>query len=172
MMDPVIERSYQKLQGNLEDLVKLYRSLLDVVRKEKEIYIKADLNELHEINQSKEAVLMKIKMVDTLRVKHAHELATAVGADTENPRLLDIAKYMKGETADRLRGLHSALDILLKRLTEINKENEEYAQKALKTLNGAMNNIKDTLSGKKTYEKKGQMKIGPDHAGNFVRKEA
>jgi flagellar biosynthesis/type III secretory pathway chaperone len=170
-MDAVIERSYSKLLGNLEDLIKFYRTLLDTVRKEKEIYIKADLKELHEINQSKETLLMKIKMVDTLRAKHAQELAVQIGADTENPRLLDLAKQLQGEPADRLRGLHSALDILLKRLTEINKENEQYAQKALSTLNGAMTNIKETLTGKKTYEKKGQMKLGPDKSGNFVRKE-
>ena len=170
-MDAIVERSYLKLKSNLEDLTKLYRTLLDTVRKEKEIYIKADLKQLHEINQTKEALLMKIKMVDTLRTKHAQELAVQIGADVENTRLLDIAKYLQGEAADRLRGLHAALDLLLKRLTEINKENEEYAQKALSTLTGAMTNIKDTLSGKKTYEKKGQMKQGPDQAGNFVRKE-
>lgn len=170
-MDATVERSYQKLLSNLEDLIKLYRTLLDTVRKEREIYVKADLKDLHDINQSKETLLMKIKMVDTLRLKHAQELATMIGADSENPRLLDLAKHLAGPQGDRLRSLHSALDILLKRLTEINKENEQYAQKALKTLNGAMNDIKDTLSGKKTYEKKGHMKSGPDTSGNFVRKE-
>jgi flagellar biosynthesis/type III secretory pathway chaperone len=166
-----VERSYSKLITNLEDLTKLYRSLLDVVRKEKEIYLNAKLEELHEINQSKEALLMKIKMVDTLRLKHAQELASLVGADAEAPRLLEIAKYVTPVQADRLRTLHAALDVLLKRLTEINKENEEYAQKALKTLNGAMNDIKETLAPKKTYGKKGQMTAGPETAGNFVRKE-
>lgn len=170
-MDALIERAFHKLTANLDDLIKLYRTLLDTVRKEKDIYIKADLKDLHEINQSKEALLMKVKMVDTLRVKHAQELAQVIGADVENPRLLDLAKHLPGESGDRLRGLHSALDILLRRLTEINRENEEYAQKALQTLNGAMSNIKETLTGKTTYEKKGHMKSGPDQAGNFVRRE-
>lgn len=170
-MNETIDRSYKKLLANLEDLTKLYRSLLDLVRKEKEIYLKANLDELHEINQSKETLLMKIKMVDTLRLKHAQELAGLLGTDNENPRLLDLAKHISGEPGDRLRGLHSALDILLKRLSDINKENEQYAQKALQTLNGAMNNIKETLAPKKTYEKKGQLKTGHEVAGNFVRKE-
>jgi flagellar biosynthesis/type III secretory pathway chaperone len=171
-MEATVERSYQKLLSNLEDLTKLYRTLLDMVRKEKDIYVKADLNDLHEVNQSKETLLMKIKMVDTLRLKHAQELATLLLADAENPRLLELAKRVGGEAGDRLRSLHSALDILLKRLTEINKENEEYAQRALQTLSGAMNNIKETLAPKKTYEKKGQLKTGPEISGNFVRKEA
>lgn len=171
-MDAGVERAHQKLVGNLEDLTKLYRTLLDFVRKEKDIYVKADLKDLHEINLQKEALLMKIKMLDTLRLKHAQELAGLIGADVENPRLLDIAKHMTGPASDRLRSLHSALDLLLKRLTDINKENEQYAQKALQTLNGAMTDIKDTLSGKTTYEKKGQIKQGPDKSGHFVSKEA
>lgn len=171
-MDSTTERSYLKLLSNLEDLTKLYRSLLEMVRKEKEIYVKADLNDLHEINQNKETLLMKIKMVDTLRMKHAQELATILLADPENPRLLELAKRIGGEQGDRLRSLHSALDILLKRLTDINKENEEYAQRALATLSGAMNNIKETLAPKKTYAKHGQLKTGPEVAGNFVKKEA
>ncbi len=171
-MDSTTERSYQKLLSNLEDLTKLYRSLLDMVRKEKEVYIKADLNDLHEINQGKETLLMKIKMVDTLRTKHAQELATILMADAENPRLLELAKRVGGEQGDRLRSLHSALDILLKRLTDINKENEEYAQRALATLSGAMNNIKETLAPKKTYAKQGQLKSGHEVSGNFVKKEA
>jgi hypothetical protein len=39
-------------------------------------------------------------------------------------------------------------------------------------LNGTMNDIKESLSGSKTYEKKGQYKTGPEHTGNFVSKEA
>ena len=65
-----------------------------------------------------------------------------------------------------------ALDILIKRITDINKENEEYASSALATVNGALGNIKDSLSGKKTYGGKGQVKQGPQVSGNFVSKEA
>ena len=35
-MDATVERAFQKLESNLEDLTKIYRSLLYIVRKEKE----------------------------------------------------------------------------------------------------------------------------------------
>jgi len=170
-MDANLERTYSKLVANLEDLTKLYRALLDLVRKDKEFLVAAKRDELEQNNQAKEALVSKLRMTDVLRSKYATELATLVGADVESPRLLEIAQKMGGAEGDRLRSIHSALDLLIKRISEINRENDEFAQSALKTLNGALNNIKDTVSGKKTYERKGQMKSGPQQAGNFVRKE-
>lgn len=171
-MESAVERNYQRLVTNLEELTKLYRQLLDVVRQEKELLVKADMDKLKENNEAKEALLFKIKSIDALRVRYASELAGQVRADTDHPRLLEIAKNLGGAEGERLRVIHSALDLLIKRLSTINKENEEVAQSALTNLGGALNNIKDTLSGKKTYEKKGQMQRGPENAGHFVSKEA
>lgn len=173
MMDATVDRAFQKLEANLEELTKIYRALLDIVRKEKEILLKADREALDESNKLKEELLFKLRSQDSLRSRYAMELATLIGADAENPRLLELAQKMAGtKAADRLRTQHAALDILIKRITEINKDNEEYAKSALNTLNGALDNIKETLSGKKTYEKKGGYKSGPQVSGNFVSKEA
>ena len=172
-MDATVERAFHKLEANLEELTKIYRSLLDIVRKEKELLLKADRDALEESNKLKEELLFKLRAQDSLRSRYAMELATMVGADIENPRLLELAQKLAGTpAADRLRTQHAALDILIKRITEINKDNEEYAKSALNTLNGALDEIKDTVSGKKTYGGKGQYKQGPQVSGNFVSKEA
>ena len=165
-MDATVERAFHKLEANLEELTKIYRSLLDIV-------LKADRDALDESNKLKEELLFKLRAQDSLRSRYAMELATMVGADIENPRLLELAQKLAGTpAADRLRTQHAALDILIKRITEINKDNEEYAKSALNTLNGALDEIKDTVSGKKTYGGKGQYKQGPQVSGNFVSKEA
>jgi len=170
-IDTSKDRSFQRLVANLEEMTTLYRHLLDLVRKEKQLLIDADMDKLHENNETKENLLYKIKAIDGLRFRYAAELASLVHADHEQPRLLDIAKNLGGPEGDRLRVIHSALDLLIKRLSTLNKENEEVAQSALKNLNGALGNIKDTLSGKKTYGAKGQVQRGPEQAGHFVRKE-
>lgn len=172
-MDPIAERAYQKLEANLEELTKTYRQLLDVVRKEKEILVLADRDALEVSNLLKEELLYKLKAQDSLRSRYAMDLAALVGADVENPRLLELAQKLAGTpAADRLRTQHAALDILIQRITSINKENEEHTKSALKSLNGALDNIKDSLGGKKTYERKGQYKQGSQVSGNFVSKEA
>lgn len=171
-MDASQEKAYQKLSTNLEDLIKNYRSLLDLVRKEKDLLISAEIEKLIESNKNKEALLYRLKGLDSGRERYAQEFAHLLGADVKSPRLLEIAQKVGGPTGDKLRNIHSTLDILIKRVSELNKENETYAQSALQNLNGAVGNIKETLSGKKTYEKKGKMAYGPEKSGNFVSKEA
>ncbi|OYZ23469.1 MAG: flagellar protein FlgN [Bdellovibrio sp. 28-41-41] len=171
-MDATVDRSFEKLILNLDDLVGLYRQLLDLARKEKQYLIDADTERILEVNTQKDAVLQKVKLADTLRYKHAKELCLKIGADNENPRLLEIAQRLHGPKGDKLHNFHSTLEMIIKRIVEINKDNEALAQKAINTLNGTMNNIKETLSGKKTYEKKGTYKAGPESSGNFVSKEA
>lgn len=170
-MDAVIERAQSKLVHNLDELVSLYRQLLAIVRKEKDFLLEAKTKELQENNLQKDQLLQKVRIVDTLRQKHAEELAVLIGADADNPRLLEIAQKLPETIGDKLRQMHATLDVIIRRLIELNSENEAYAKTALGQLDGAMDNIKETLTGKKTYERKGQMKLGPEKAGNFVRKE-
>ena len=173
-MDASQEKSYQKLVNNLEELTKLYRSLLDLVRKEKDLLIAADIENLNDSNKAKEALLYKIRSQDAARERYAREFAREIQlipAEANNPRLLEMAKKIQGPEADKLRTIHSTLEMLDRRVSDLNTENEEYTRSALGALNGAMNDIKGTLAGKKTYAKEGKMNYGPDKAGNFVRKE-
>ncbi len=170
-MDAIIENSYNKLVDTLEDITTLYRHLLEIVRKEKEILLSTKIDDLVENNVVKDQALMKIRLADALRLKNAQELALLIRADHENPRLLDIAQRMSGNYGERLRSLHATLNLLIERLMEFNRDNEIYAQSAITTLNGTMDDIRETLTGKKTYEKKGHYKTGPEVSGNFVSKE-
>lgn len=163
---------YEKLENNLEDLIKVYRSLLDVLRQEKEILISADLSKIIDLNQTKEQTLTRLRSLDGLRQKYASELAREIGADFESPRLLEMAVRLSDPKAQKLRNIHATLELLLKKISESNKENETYAQSALKMLNGSMNEIKDTLSGQKTYKKQGGLQRGPEVAGHLVSREA
>jgi flagellar biosynthesis/type III secretory pathway chaperone len=162
---------FQKLESNLEEMVKIYRLMLDLLRREKELMMQADRGGLEESNKTKEAFLIKLKGLEVIRMRAARELAVELQADPENPRLLELAQKLGGEPGDRLRNFHSTLALLIKRVTEHNQENEVLAQGALKNLDGALNQIKDALTGKPTYERKGKVSRGPDKAGNLVRRQ-
>lgn len=165
------QRAYEKLVFNLEEMTKHYRQLLECVRKEKELLIKSDIPTLNDNNIHKEQCLVKIKSLDGLRINYAVELAQLIGADYREPRLLDMAKRVSNVQADKLRALHATLEIVTKRVAEINCENESLAQSALKTVNSAMNNIKESLGGKKVYQKKGTVQGSNNRSGNFISKE-
>ena len=166
------QRAYEKLVQNLEEVTKLYRLLLDCVRKEKDLLIQNNIEQLNENNLRKEDLVVKIKSIDSSRIAYSSDLASTIGANAAEPRLLELAQRMGGVEGERLRTIHSTLELLTNRLVQLNKENAVYAESALKTVNSAMQNIKDTLSGPKTYQKKGTYQQGHDKSGHLVSKEA
>lgn len=171
-MKATTRESFNKLTMNLEDQIKIYRSLLEVVRKEKEILIAANLDELTENNKSKEAMLLKLKGLESTRIRYTAEVAASEGLSSEAPRLVELAIHFGGEVGDRLRNLHSVLELLLKRVQEYNQQNEKLVNSALEKITGAMNAIHDTLTEKPTYERKGQMAGQGSPAGHLVSREA
>jgi flagellar biosynthesis/type III secretory pathway chaperone len=168
---PGNESLYTDLLECIENLVKVYRALLDVVRKEKEILVASKLDELNENNKAKDAMLIRIRSLENQRMKCALDLAKHVGADIEQPRLMDIANHCDGRWSDRLRNMHSVLDLLVKRVAEVNKHNEELVQTALSNITGAMEAIRDGLKPKPVYGRKGSVSDQKPDGGHLVSKE-
>lgn len=171
-MNAASESNLKVLEQSLEDLVKVYRLLLNIVRKEKEILISANLDELAINNRTKEASLMKAKEVEDMRRLSASELALSEGLDPEATRLLDFARHFDGPVGERLRKMHSVLDLLMKRVREHNQYNEVLVGSALNNITGAMDNLRDNLGPGKTYKKSGSAQSIPAGAGQLVSKEA
>jgi len=165
-----LRNSVEKLTPVLEEEIRVYRHLLESVRKEREILISADLDALNENNRTKEAMLIKIRELEAHRLTLAHEVCLHLGLQEEHPRLLEMARHLDSDLADKLRNIHSVLELLLRRVQEHNKQNEALVHAALTNITGAMNAIKGTLSEKPTYQKKGEVE-GHTSAGQLVRRE-
>ncbi len=155
----------------LEEQIKVYRHLLEVVRKEKDILVTANLDELNENNRSKDAMLIKIRALEVERTRATLHVCQGLGLSAESPRLLEIAKYLPDEVGEKLRNIHSVLDLLLRRVQEHNRQNEILVQSALNNITGAMNAIKGSLEAKPTYQKKGEVE-GQTTSGNLVSRQA
>ena len=157
-MKPESQEIYNKLLDNLDGMVKIYRGLLEVVRKEKEILIEAQLDQLNENNRVKEALLLKSRTQELARIALVDDLRRMEMIRKDEVRLLDLAVHFGGSEGDKLRNMHSVLTLLIKRVQGLNKQNEGLVNSALQSVTGAMNNIKQTLSDKGTYANKGAMK--------------
>ncbi len=160
-----------RLVNVLEEQIKVYRHLLDTVRKEKDILIAANLDELNENNRSKEAMLIKVRALEAERLRAASELHRELKIAGDEPRLLEIARELNSASGDKLRNIHNVLDLLLRRVQDYNRQNEALVQSALTNITGAMNAIKGTLQEKPTYQKKGEVE-GQTNSGQLVRREA
>lgn len=173
LQENISEKLFTKLVGTLEDIVGVYRKLIEHLRLEKDVLIEANLEKLTLSNQQKEQLMMKLKSFDALRIKYVQELVHHFSLKSEQPRLLEIANHYEGEKAEKLRTLHSVLELLVHRSQELNGENQSYVEKALATLSGAVNEIGETVSGAQTlYERKGgAVKVSAEKSGHLVRRE-
>ena len=162
----------ERLISNLEELTKNYRQLLDLVRKEKQILIDANVDLINASNLQKEILINKIQELDVHRTNYANEVAEKLNIAKSEARLLNIANHLGGPHGDKLRSQHSALEMLLKRTAELNKENATYADAAVQTVGKALDGIRETLMGQKTYQNKGKYQTGADKSGHLVSKEA
>ncbi len=160
----------QPLLDILEEQIKVYRLLLDTVRKEKDILIAANLDDLTENNRAKEATLIRIRALENQRIQLALELHQHLGMSGDQPRLLDIAVRLNDSHGEKLRSVHSVLELLLRRVQEYNRQNEILVQSALNNITGAMKAIKGALEEKPTYKKKGEVS-GVSNAGQLVSRE-
>jgi flagellar biosynthesis/type III secretory pathway chaperone len=165
------QSSVAGLVAVLEEQIRVYRHLLDIVRKEKDILVSANLDDLNENNRAKEAMLIKIRALETERLAKAGELSVNLNLKNDPPRLLEMARHLDSASADKLRNIHSVLELLLKRVQEFNRQNEALVQAALSNITGAMNAIKGTLADRPTYQKKGEVE-GVTAAGQLVSREA
>ncbi|MCX7978318.1 MAG: flagellar protein FlgN [Bdellovibrionaceae bacterium] len=162
----------RELIDNLDLLSDLYREMRSLLRQEQAILLSANIHDLQNNNQQKERLLQKIALADGARAHLASQVAAQLGLSTEAPRLLDLAKAAPARQGEELARCYRQLESLITEISSLNRENEVYARSALKTLDGAMGNIRETLAGKGTYQRKGGYRLGPDQAGNFVSREA
>ena len=156
MIEEKFQKNFAELDKVLQHEIKVYRSLLDVVRKEKELLISSQLDDLSENNKAKEAQLIKLRSLEQQRIKLGGHVAAHIGVPTDEPRLLEMANALGGDQGERLRNLHSVLDLLLKRVHELNQNNERLVNSALNNITGALKSLKNSLDENPTYKRKGE----------------
>lgn len=166
-------KAFENLVKSLDQLVTVYRHLLDMVQKENEVLVAAEMKEVPVINEAKEKLVHKVRQLDHQWQLSADELAKTLGINKEQPTLLELAKSMSGEQKEKLENLHKVLNLLVNQIAETNKKNKELVDSILSHITGAMDSITKTLNENPTYKNSGNMeKKNQDAQGRLVYKEA
>lgn len=167
------EQLYQDLVQSLNQLVWVYRHLLDTVRKERDILTHAYLDEMQDINQTKEKMLEKVRELEARWTSTALDLYSLLQIDVkQGPQLSELAKYFSTAESQKLHQLRSVLNLLVARTSEVNQYNDKMIQSALSHISGAMQAIRETLSSKAPYAKQGKRtEPARETAGRLVSKE-
>ena len=162
-----------ELIETLDHLVTVYRHLLDIVRREHDVLLAATLDDLSEINRSKEKMVFKIKQLENQWLAQAKAVAVNHKVPPQQVTLLQLSQALGGNHGKRLHSLRTVLNMLVHRIAEINRKNATLAQSAIAHINGAMRAISETLQENPTYRAGGE--IREDHevtAGRLLAKEA
>ncbi len=166
-------QNYQDLVESLDKLVTVYRHLLEIVRKENEVLMNAQLAEVPQLNEAKEKLVHKVRQLDHQWQLSAEEIAKTLKLDNMQPTLLELSLHFQNEQKLKLEQLHSVLNMLVNRISEINKNNEVLVKSALSHITGAMDSITNTLNEHPTYKNSGNMEPkNKDAQGRLVYKEA
>lgn len=161
-----------ELINSLDQLVTVYRHLLDIVRRENEVLVAADLKKMEELNTAKEKLVLKVRELDNQWQTSASQLARQLKMRVIQPTLRELSAEFSGERSQKMEQLHSVLNMLVKRISELNKRNESLVQSALAHITGAMDSITETLNENPIYGNKGHMdEENKDAQGRLVQRE-
>lgn len=166
-------KARKELVKSLDQLVTVYRHLLDIIRKENEVLVAAEMKEIPSINEAKEKLIYKVRELDEIWQNSAAELAQKLKMEQAQPTLLELSLHFTGEERTKMEQLHSVLNMLVNRIVELNKKNELLVNSALSHITGAMDSITNTLNENPTYKKSGGMEEqNKDAQGRLVSREA
>ena len=161
-----------RLLGQLNDLVGLYKRLLELTRQESEAIQALDRVKIDELNQQKEDILGKIKLSDSCRERYARELAHLVNLESDYPRLLELAEKVTPPIAEAFRHSHAVLALIIERLTQLHNKNRLLVEAQLRVLQDALADLKSVVTQKPTYGKHKKLENHSQSVGVLRGQEA
>lgn len=169
MEEPLIQ-----LNQALQRLIGLHRQLLETVRFEREAMVKADLHEIQETTLAKQALVEALQRAENERLRPIGLLAVAWKKSVKELTLTQIIQDIQGRDpkgAETLRTAQNALNILIQRISEQNKDNQEFVEKSIQHIHTmAKNVLGESVPRSNTYTSQGQ-RSNPVHGARLISKE-
>lgn len=158
----------------LQRLIMLHRNLLDVIKREKECLVEADLKNIHQIISEKEAVISLIQACENDRLRLAGALIHIWKIPISELTLLNLIEKIQLQSvteADRFRSAHEALAFLLSKCRESNLENASLVERSLGHVLEMKKNIIESVTGhREGYDKHGR-KPGRGSQSRLISRE-
>lgn len=167
------QSTIKRLYDTLQKLLTLHRQLLEIVRKEHEALVQADLTQIQDWTLSKQKTLEGISATETERLKITAELAVEWSRPISELSLNAIAERVQAtdlKLADQFRTLNKAILLLIQRITEQNRHNGTLVENFLGHIGQMKRNILgETVPKAETYTQRGQRSGGVQGARLFSK---
>ncbi|MBI4715673.1 MAG: flagellar protein FlgN [Nitrospirae bacterium] len=175
-MIPVLDRGEAVLSPVMENLVSvlqnevhLYRDLLDLLQREKRCMMDLALDNIHECNNLKETLILKLRVLEESRIELIQDIASASGL--ENPvtlgRIIEVAPPIYGKPLESCR---SNLVSLLSSVREVVQINAVLAERSIHYTRDSLSFLNRLTHTMPVYLSSGQMGTRPGHGRLVSRK--
>lgn len=162
---------YQRCHSLLESFVRLYESLLLVMRDEKEALLFSSLEDLKKSNRDKESLISQIRDLEEEKNKWAAtSLKKGFFSKEKYISCFNFVSYFQGQKAMRLKNLSSVLSSLIVQVQELNSSNQSLVRSSLKHLELAMDSLREFFCDKTIYRNRGSNKKDSLSSGRLVRR--
>ena len=156
------------MNGPLGELIALvaqeleqYRRLLVLVRQERGMIVRGELNRLAEIVRKKESLTGDLAKLGESRARTLARVIRDHGGASGETSLAAAAALVPGEAGQKLQALRDQFRQVVGCLVAGNELNRELLAKSLTVVNGSLALFKTILSSHATYGAAGQLETGP-----------
>ena len=147
----------EQLISLLKQETEIYRSMLDVVDRERDAAVRSDLDALQQTAFEKENLIAEIHQKETLRRQSVLDLAAALGISDQNLTLTQIVHGVDEPHAGALRGVNDNLSAVLKKLQTANERNKLIVEHSLALLRGSFQLLNALLAPGTVYHPTGNL---------------
>lgn len=135
-----------ELISTLEEEHDIYQGLIPVSEEKTKIIIKNDLTALQDITEKEQNVIDRITILEHRREEIVSNIKTVINWNSEELDLKTLIKLLEKQPKEqkKLSILHDNLQKTLKRLVEINKQNDMLIRQSLEMIEFSMNVIQSS----------------------------
>jgi flagellar biosynthesis/type III secretory pathway chaperone len=151
--------NWDKLVAILTEMADIYRAILELSRRKREILIAVKPQELEAVTKQEELLILQVGKLEAARGKLIQQLAAASGVSADGLTLTDIKRLAGPAVAESLDKIAADFSRIMTELAPINQLNAELIQRSLGFINYNINILTQSTTGP-TYAPQG--KNAPD----------
>jgi len=161
---------YDSLISVLRKEIGVYRNLRDSLLNEKKILAGSSVDELYENNSIKETCILKIRMLEEVRIKLVERIINILNLDGKDRNLSTLLLHGDDSRKKDLEECQSALRSILIDINELNDRNKTLIDSSLFYVRKAIDFLGRTISPAVTYLNTGRLKTS-NLNGKIVSRE-
>lgn len=149
-----MKANWENLFTVLGEMTGLYRDILDLSRKKRDVLIAVKPQDLEAITKNEEVLILQVGKLEAARGKIMQEIASAGKIDVDTLTLTKLKELAGPDEAKRLAAVTAELAGIMADLAPVNQINAELIQQALGFINYNLNLLTQNTAGT-TYAPRG-----------------